>query len=299
MEPNKYLQAIEQCEVATDEAKIKAQVAHLLNTHFAENSNPDVYQFLLNCIDLTTLSSEDSDQSVAKFVSKVNDFEEKYAEYGNVAAICVYSNFASVVRQTLETNAVKVAVCSGNFPSSQARLEVKTIETSLAVADGADEVDIVLNLGYFTDGAYEELSDDISEICQAARSCNDAARVKVILETGALQSAENIKRASVLAMYSGADFIKTSTGKMYPGASVEAAYVMCKCIKDYYEKHGRMVGFKAAGGVRTAADAVKYYTIVKEVLGEEWLTPEWFRIGASSLANNLFSDIIGEEAKPF
>ena len=299
MEPNKYLQAIEQCEVATDEAKIKAQVAHLLNTHFAENSNPDVYQFLLNCIDLTTLSSEDSDQSVAKFVSKVNDFEEKYAEYGNVAAICVYSNFASVVRQTLETNAVKVAVCSGNFPSSQARLEVKTIETSLAVADGADEVDIVLNLGYFTDGAYEELSDEISEICQAARSCNDAARVKVILETGALQSAENIKRASVLAMYSGADFIKTSTGKMYPGASVEAAYVMCKCIKDYYEKHGRMVGFKAAGGVRTAADAVKYYTIVKEVLGEEWLTPEWFRIGASSLANNLFADIIGEEAKPF
>ena len=299
MEPNKYLQAIEQCEVATDEAKIKAQVAHLLNTHFAENSNPDVYQFLLNCIDLTTLSSEDSDQSVEKFVSKVNDFEEKYAEYGNVAAICVYSNFASVVRQTLETNAVKVAVCSGNFPSSQARLEVKTIETSLAVADGADEVDIVLNLGYFTDGAYEELSDEISEICQAARSCNDAARVKVILETGALQSAENIKRASVLAMYSGADFIKTSTGKMYPGASVEAAYVMCKCIKDYYEKHGRMVGFKAAGGVRTAADAVKYYTIVKEVLGEEWLTPEWFRIGASSLANNLFSDIIGEEAKPF
>ena len=143
------------------------------------------------------------------------------------------------------------------------------------------------------------MSDEISEICQAARSCNDAARVKVILETGALQSAENIKRASVLAMYSGADFIKTSTGKMYPGASVEAAYVMCKCIKDYYEKHGRMVGFKAAGGVRTAADAVKYYTIVKEVLGEEWLTPEWFRIGASSLANNLFSDIIGEEAKPF
>ena len=299
MEPNKYLQAIEQCEVATDDAKIKAQVEHLLNTHVAENSNPDVYQFLLNCIDLTTLSSEDSDQSVAKFVSKVNDFEEKYAEYGNVAAICVYSNFASVVRQTLETNAVKVAVCSGNFPSSQARLEVKTIETSLAVADGADEVDIVLNLGYFNDGAYEELSDEISEICQAARSCNDAARVKVILETGALQSAENIKRASVLAMYSGADFIKTSTGKMYPGASVEAAYVMCKCIKDYYEKHGRMVGFKAAGGVRTAADAVKYYTIVKEVLGEEWLTPEWFRIGASSLANNLFSDIIGEEAKPF
>ena len=299
MEPNKYLQAIEQCEVATDEAKIKAQVEHLLNTHVAENSNPDVYQFLLNCIDLTTLSSEDSDQSVAKFVSKVNDFEEKYAEYGNVAAICVYSNFASVVRQTLETNAVKVAVCSGNFPSSQARLEVKTIETSLAVADGAEEVDIVLNLGYFNDGAYEELSDEISEICQAARSCNDAARVKVILETGALQSAENIKRASVLAMYSGADFIKTSTGKMYPGASVEAAYVMCKCIKDYYEKHGRMVGFKAAGGVRTAADAVKYYTIVKEVLGEEWLTPEWFRIGASSLANNLFSDIIGEEAKPF
>jgi deoxyribose-phosphate aldolase len=213
----------------------------------------------------------------------------------NVAAICVYPNFAQVVRSVLEVSKVDIACVSGCFPSSQSYIEVKVAETALAVDGGADEIDIVLNLGNFLDGDYEEVCDEISELKQAARD----SRLKVILETGALKTAANIKAASVLAMYSGADFIKTSTGKEYPGASLEAAYVMCSCIKEYYEKTGNMVGFKPSGGVRTPEEAVSYYCIVKEVLGEKWLTNEYFRIGASGLANNLLTAIWGTETKYF
>lgn len=292
---NKYQEAMVKSQVCIDDAKISSAVADIMAKHLQENKTEDVYKFLLNTIDLTTLSSEDSEKSVADFVQKVNDFEENYPMYKNVAAICVYSRFAEVVRATLEVSEVNIAVCSANFPSSQSRVEVKTVETALAVADGANEVDIVFNLGLYRDGAYEELCDEISEIKEAAKD----AHLKVILETGALKTAEHIRNASILSLYSGADFIKTSTGKMYPGASLEAAYVMCKCIKEYYEKHGVMKGFKASGGIRTTEDAVKYYTIVKEVLGEKWLTNEYFRIGASSLANSLFADISGTEAHPF
>ena len=293
--PNKYTQAIKESDVCTDDAQVKAEVAKLLAEHVAENRKQEVYQFMLNCIDLTTLSSTDSERSVAAFTQKVNDFETNYPQLKNVAAICVYSNFAGVVRSALEVSEVNVAVCSANFPSSQARLEVKCAETALAVADGANEVDIVFPLGYFMDENYEEIADEISEIKESAGD----ARLKVILETGALKTADNIKKASILSMYSGADFIKTSTGKIYDGASPEAAYVMCRCIKEYYEKHGVMVGFKASGGVRTTEDALIYYTIVKEVLGEEWLTNRYFRIGASSLVNNLLGDILGTPTKAF
>ena len=293
--PDKYQQAIDQCNVETDDAVVSAQVSELLSKPVAENSTPEVYKFLLNCIDLTTLSSTDSEASVTAFTQRVNRFEEEHPELQNVAAICVYANFAQVVRSVLEVSEVNVAVCSANFPSSQARLEVKTTETALAVSDGADEVDIVFPLGLFADGCYEEIADEISEIKQSAGE----ARLKVILETGSLRTAENIKKAAVLSMYSGADFIKTSTGKIYDGATVEAAYVMCQCIKDYYDKHGVMIGFKASGGISTTADAVRYYTIVKEVLGEQWLTNEYFRIGASRLANALYKDIAGTDEKPF
>ena len=293
--PDKYQQAIDQCNVETDDAVVSAQVSELLSKHVAENSTPEVYKFLLNCIDLTTLSSTDSEASVTAFTQRVNRFEEEHPELQNVAAICVYANFAQVVRSVLEVSEVNVAVCSANFPSSQARLEVKTTETALAVSDGADEVDIVFPLGLFADGCYAEIADEISEIKQSAGD----ARLKVILETGSLRTAENIKKAAVLSMYSGADFIKTSTGKIYDGATVEAAYVMCQCIKDYYDKHGVMIGFKASGGISTTADAVRYYTIVKEVLGEQWLTNEYFRIGASRLANALYKDIAGTDEKPF
>lgn len=292
---SKYLDVIKNSQVCVDDAKVTAKVEKLLATHLEENKNEEVYKFLLNTIDLTTLSSEDSEKSVAAFVQKVNDFETVYPMLKNVAAVCVYSNFAEVVRANLEVSSVNVAVCSANFPSSQARLEVKVTETALAVMDGANEVDIVFNLGLYRDGAYEDLCDEISEIKEAAKD----ARLKVILETGALKTAKDIRNASILAMYSGADFIKTSTGKIYPGATLEAAYVMCKCIKEYYEKHGVKKGFKASGGIRTTEDAVKYYTIVKEVLGEEWLNNEYFRIGASALANNLFTDITSIDTPVF
>ena len=292
---DKYQQAIASFSVPTDDAVIAQEVSQLLAQHVDENRKNEVYQFMLNCIDLTTLSSTDTQSSVRKFVQRVNDFDNNYPQYKNVAAICTYANFADVVRNALDVDAVKVAVCSANFPSSQAHLEVKTAETALAIADGAVEVDIVFNLGLYFDNNYEDLCDEISEIKQA---CGDK-HLKVILETGALKTAEHIRNASVLAMYSGADFIKTSTGKIYDGASVEAAYVMCRCIKEYYEKHGVMIGFKASGGISTTEDAIKYYTIVKEVLGEKWLTNEYFRIGASRLANALFIDITNDVVKPF
>lgn len=292
---DKHQEAIASFTPIVDDAAVKSAVEKIIAEHYAENNNEEVYKFLFNTIDLTTLKSTDSPQSVADFTERVNAFDEEYPELKNVAAICVYPNFAQVVSTVLDVTGVKVACVSGGFPASQTFPEVKVAETALAVEGGADEIDIVLNVGNFLDGDYEEVCDEISEIKSACRE----AHLKVILETGALKTAENIQKASILSMYSGADFLKTSTGKEYPGASLEAAYVMAKCIKEYHEKTDIMVGFKAAGGVATTEDAVKYYTIIKEVLGEEWLTNEYFRLGASRLANNLLGDILGKEVKFF
>lgn len=292
---DKYNDAIAKSKFLEDDATVEASVAKIISEHFEENNKPDVWKFLLNTIDLTTLSATDSPVSVSNFVERVNAFDEEYPMLNNVAAICTYPNFAQVVRAVLEVSSVDIACVSGGFPSSQTFNEVKIAETALAVDGGADEIDIVLNVGNFLDGDYEAVCDEIAEQKAACRN----ARLKVILETGALKTAENIKAASILAMYSGADFLKTSTGKEFPGASLEAAYVMTKCIKEYYDLTGNKIGFKASGGVRSTDDAVKYYTIVKEVLGEEWLTNEYFRIGASSLANNVLSSILGETVKFF
>ncbi len=292
---DKYHEVIGQSAVTTDDAFVKAEVERILDNNLKESMNADIYKFLFNCIDLTTLRATDSPRSVADFTERVNAFEEEHPEMKNVAAICVYPNFAQVVRAVLEVSSVDIACVAGGFPSSQTFPEVKVAEVALAVEGGADEIDIVLNVGYFLDGDYEGLCDEIAEI---KHSCRDA-RLKVILESGALKTAENIRNAAILSMYSGADFIKTSTGKEYPGADLQAAYVMCQCIKEYYEKTGRMVGFKPAGGVRTPEDAVGYYCIVREVLGEKWLTNEFFRLGASGLANNLLTAITGTETKFF
>lgn len=292
---DKYQDAIAKSTVIEDDAAVAAAVEKIIAEHFEENNNTEVYKFLFNTIDLTTLKATDSPQSVADFTERVNAFDEEYPMLKNVAAICVYPNFAQVVRAVLDVSSVDIACVSGGFPASQTFNEVKIAETALAIAGGADEIDIVLNVGNFLDGDYEAVCDEIIEQKDACRD----ARLKVILETGALKTAEKIKKASVLSLYSGADFLKTSTGKEFPGASLDAAYVMCRCIKEYYEATGTMVGFKAAGGVATTEDAVKYYTIVKEVLGEEWLTNEYFRLGASRLANNLLSDILGKETKFF
>lgn len=294
---DKYNDAIAKSKVTEDDAAVAAAVEKIIKEHYEENNNVDVYKLLFNCIDLTTLKATDSPQSVADFTERVNAFDEEYPMLNNVAAICVYPNFAQVVRAVLEVSKVDIACVSGGFPSSQTFPEVKVAETALAVENGADEIDIVLNVGCFLDGDYESVCDEIIE--QKAVVERADGRLKVILETGALKTAQRIKQASVLAMYSGADFLKTSTGKEYPGASLEAAYVMCQCIKEYYEQTGRRIGFKAAGGVATTEDAVKYYTLVKEVLGEEWLSNEYFRLGASRVANHILSDILGKETKFF
>lgn len=292
---DKYHDTVNASEVITDDDAIRAAVAEIIDKHLEENRTPEVMRQLLNCIDLTTLKSTDSQQSVAAFTERVNTFDDEHPDLPNVAAICVYPNFAQVVRTVLDVTRVNVACVSGGFPSSQTFPEVKVAETALAVEGGADEIDIVLNLGYYLDGDWEEVCDEIAEIKHACRE----ARLKVILETGALKTALNIRNASILAMYSGADFLKTSTGKEYEGASLEAAYVMAKCIREYFEKTGNRVGFKASGGIATTEDALRYYTVVKAVLGDEWMNNEYFRIGASRLANNLLSDILGEPTTCF
>lgn len=291
---DRYQETINASRVTEDDAFVAREVERIKETA-SDYGRPEVYKFLFNSIDLTTLSSEDCERSVARFTTRVNDFDSDYPQYGHVAAICVYSNFAEVVKTNLDVPGVDIAVVAGCFPSSQTFTAVKIADAALAVEAGANEVDIVFNLGMFRDGNYEDLCDEMIEIKHTIKD----AKMKVILESGALKTAEKIKKASILSLYSEADFLKTSTGKIYPGASLDAAYVMCKCIKEYYDLTGRKVGFKASGGVRTTEDALHYYAIVKEVLGDEWLTHDLFRIGASSLANSLLSSMEGKETKFF
>ncbi|MDE6304020.1 MAG: deoxyribose-phosphate aldolase [Paramuribaculum sp.] len=291
---DKYHDTVAKSTVLTDDAAVAEKVAKIVENYAAERS-PEVLKTIFNCIDLTTLNTTDSPVSVAKFTERVNDFETEHGDLPNVAAICVYPNFAQVVSTVLDVSNVGIATVSAGFPTSQTFPEVKVAETALAVEGGATEIDVVINLGNFLDGDWQEVCDELDEIKHSCRG----SRLKVILETGALKTAQNIRDASILALYSGADFLKTSTGKGYPGASLEAAYVMCECIKEYYEQTGNMVGFKASGGVSTTDDALKYYCLVKNILGEKWLNNSYFRIGASRLANNLLSDITGQEEKFF
>ena len=295
MTQNKYKATLAKYNTNLNDKDVAAQVAAIIDAKVADNNNLDVKKFLFNCIDLTTLNTTDSDESVMKFTQNVNRFEESYPDLKNVAAICVYPCFAEIVRDTLEVEGVNIACVSAGFPSSQTFTEVKVAETAMAIMDGADEIDIVISVGKFLSGDYETMCDEIAEI---KATCKEK-HLKVILETGALQTAENIKKASILSMYAGADFIKTSTGKQQPAATPEAAYVMCQAIKEYYEQTGIKVGFKPAGGINCVNDALVYYSIVKEVLGEEWLTNKLFRLGTSRLANLLLSEIVGEELKFF
>lgn len=292
---DKYMEALSKYNTNLNDADIKAETEALLDQKLAENDNIDVKKFLFNCIDLTTLKSTDSDKSVMDFTNKVNLFVDKYPDLKNVAAICVYPNFAEIVNDTLEADDVNIACVSGGFPSSQTFQEVKVAETAMALKDGADEIDIVIPVGKFLSGDYEGMCDEIEELKDV---CGDK-HLKVILETGLLGGASNIKKASILSMYSGADFIKTSTGKESPAATPESEYVMCQAIKEYHKLTGRKIGFKPAGGINCVKDALVYYTIVKNVLGEEWLSNEYFRLGTSRLANMLLSDIVGEETKFF
>ena len=294
-QPSKYDIALGKYETNLDDDKIARETAVLIEKHLSENDTAEVKKFLFHCIDLTTLKCTDSEQSVMKFTEKVNEFDDKYPDLDNVAAICVYPNMAEIINDTLEADHVNIACVSGGFPSSQTFTEVKVAETAMALHAGADEIDIVIPVGKFLEGDYEGMCDEIEELKEV---CGDK-HLKVILETGALKTASNIKKASILSMYSGADFIKTSTGKENPAATPEAAYVMCNAIKEYHRETGRKIGFKPAGGINTVKDALTYYTIVKEVLGKEWLNNQLFRLGTSRLANLLLSDILGQETKFF
>lgn len=279
---------------AANAEQVKQQSA-ALSQMAKDNQNAEVYKFCLSAIDLTTLSCCDSEQSVSEFASRAAEFGVDYPHLQNVASICVYPPFVETVGLVIDATPLRITSVVGGFPSSQTFLEVKMLETAMAIENGADEVDMVINVGKILTEAYDEAAAEVEVI----RGEAEEATLKVILETGALSSPAQIRNASLLAMAAGADFIKTSTGKIDVSATPEAAIVMCEAIRDYYAKTGRKVGFKAAGGIRTAEDAALYYTIVKEILGEEWLTTELFRIGASSLANNLLSAIEGEEIKYF
>ena len=291
----KYDAALAKYNTNLSDADVQARVASIIENKVAENNTEEVKKLLFNCIDLTTLNSTDSDESVMKFTEKVNKFDDEFPDLKNVAAICVYPNFAEVVKNTLDVDGINIACVSAGFPSSQTFIEVKIAETAMALMEGADEIDIVISIGKFLSGDYETMCEEIQELKDTCKE----RHLKVILETGALKTATNIKKASILSMYSGADFIKTSTGKQQPAATPEAAYVMCEAIKEYYEKTGNKIGFKPAGGINTVNDALIYYTIVKEILGEEWLNNKLFRLGTSRLANLLLSDIKGEDIKFF
>ena len=292
---DKYEQALKKYNTNLNDDEIRETVKKLIEEKVHTNDTPEVKKFLFGSIELTSLKCTDSDESIMAFTEKVNQFDTQYADLPHVATICVSPCFAQVVRDTLEVEGVEIACVSGSFPSSQALIEVKVAETALAVKDGATEIDIVMPVGKFLSGNYEEMCEDIQELKE---TCGDAA-MKVILETGCLKTASNIKKASILSMYAGADYIKTSTGKEKVAATPEAAYVMCQAIKEYYDETGIQIGFKPAGGINSVMDALIYYTIVKEVLGEKWLTNKWFRLGTSRLANMLLSEIEGKEVKFF
>ncbi|MCH5175280.1 MAG: deoxyribose-phosphate aldolase [Prevotellaceae bacterium] len=295
MDDNKYEKILSQYNTDIDDELVKSEVENLLKNHLQENNTREVKMFLLNSVELTTLQTTDSEDSVLKFVEKVNKFDDVYPELGHVATVCVYPNFAKICHDTLENDEVEIACVSGCFPSSQSFIEVKVAETALALKDGATEIDMVIPVGKFLSGDYEGMCDEIAEIKAV---CGDK-KLKAILETGCLKTSSNIKKASLLAMHAGADYIKTSTGKLEPAATPEATFVMCQAIKEYHEKTGIQIGFKPAGGMKTVNDALSYYTIVKEVLGEKWLTNQWLRLGTSSLANKLLSEIEGKEVKFF
>ena len=281
------------CDSITDE-QVKQEMEQLLSAHFEENNTTEVYKRCFNSIDLTSLKETDTEEEIRSMVEKVNNFEENFPDIPNVGAICVFPSMVSTVEATL-TEPVGIAAVSAGFPASQTFIEVKVAETAMCVMEGATEIDVVISVGKFLAGKYDEVFEELTEIKSACRD----AHLKVILETGALKTAANIKKASVLAMAAGADFIKTSTGKIPVAATPEATFIMCTAIKDWNEKTGAKVGYKPAGGIATAEDAVKHYTLVKEILGDEWLNNKLFRFGASSLANKLLSSIRQEEVKYF
>lgn len=295
LESSKIEQVIERYDFNICDEKVKAAVKKIIQEKVSSNETLEVKKFLLGSVELTSLNTTDTEEKILCMVEKVNRYAHEFADLPHVAAVVCYPNFTKLVNQSLEVDGVEITNVSGSFPSSQTFIEVKVAETALALRDGATEIDIVLPVGKFFSEDYEGIADDISELKEV---CGERP-MKVILETGDLGSFSNIKKASILAMYSGADYIKTSTGKEKVSATPEAVYVMCQAIKEYYDQTGIVIGLKPAGGINTVKDAITYYTIVQEVLGEKWLTNKLFRLGTSRLTNLLMSEVLGKDISFF
>jgi deoxyribose-phosphate aldolase len=286
-----YQKLIKQCP---SEAEIKKGLK-AVNLIASEAPDKRMLMSILNSIDLTSLNTTDNKSKILHLTGKVNSFSGRFSNIPNVAAICVYPNFVSVVKEKLTVKNVKIASVAGAFPTSQTFRSIKVSECKMAIEAGADEIDIVMPVGAFLGNDFEMVADEIREIKKAIGE----KHLKVIVESGLLGNNEQIFKASMIAMDAGADFIKTSTGKTSVSATPEAAFIMCRAILDFYSETGIRVGFKAAGGIVTTTDALTYYHIISNSLGEEWLGEKLFRIGASRLANNILTDISGSTCEYF
>ncbi len=269
------------------EKELSLRVTDVVNAGIVNMSRQDALKKIIGIIDLTTLSGDDTVIRVTELCNKASSYENKVAEIPNVAAVCVYPVFAKLVSSLLSDHTIATACVAGGFPSGQSPLHIRIAEVKDAVENGADEIDMVISRGKLIEGNEEYISREVSEIKQACGK----AHLKVILETGELVNVSNIRKASVLSILAGADFIKTSTGKIMPAATPEAFLVMLDTIKEYYDKTGKMIGIKPAGGISTPDEALVYFNLVAEILGEKWLSPDYFRIGASRLTDNVYEEI--------
>ena len=290
---NKFDQLFRQYETLTNKS-VSSEVNKIIKNNYSKNEEKSIYTKLLSFVDITSLNTDDTVEKIVDLTQKINEFDDNFKVLPHPAAICVYPAFVSVVKDTLSEN-LEIATVSGCFPHAQTFMEVKIAEVAMSVMEGATEIDTVISVGKVLSGNFEEVYEELFEIKESCRG----AKLKVILETGLLYDAEIIKKAAIISMAAGADFIKTSTGKTVQGATLETAYIICNAIKEYNIKNGIKVGFKVAGGISEVEDAVKYYTIVESVLGKEWLFPTLFRIGASRLVNNLLTEIEGRNVEYF
>lgn len=291
--PNMFNEAFSRFNLHLHDDAVEEEVRKLCAEKCESYRTPEHLRQIFAAIELTSLKVTDSAESILQWVERINEFTDQHPALPHLAGLCVYPRYACIVAQSLEVENMQTVCVVGGFPASQTFAEIKTAETGLAVMDGATEVDCVMPVGALLSEDYETVYDEIHEVREAAGN----ARLKVILETGALQTAERIKRAAIMALYSGADFLKTSTGKITPGATPLAAYVMCQTLKEYFQLTGERIGFKAAGGIATVDDALTYYTIAREVLGPEWTEHGLLRFGASRLADNVATALLGEPVR--
>lgn len=284
----------EKYDMDLDMNQIQSEVKKLLMDNYDKYNEKAIYSQILSMVDITSLNPTDSVKSITEFVEKINKFDTKFEILPHPAAICVYPKFVQTVKDNLMED-LEIASVAGGFPDANTFIEVKVAEVAMAVMEGATEIDVDIPSGMVIAGEFDEIFEDLQEIKAACRT----AKLKVILETGVLMDPVLIKKAALVAMNAGADFIKTSTGKVSIGATYEAVYVMAKTVAEYNSKNDTKVGIKVAGGVSTTEQAVSYYAIVASVLGEEWLNSNLFRFGASRLVNALISSLSGSEVKYF